>query len=261
MFKRVLNAALAIGLASAVAQPVRAAMHATPEFESGGTRPRTIVFLPPHVDVIKRKIVQSEAQIEEGVEFSAYLGASLHSEFTAQGYEVTVLTAAQIDADPELKELVVDADRRYSELLTQVRTKLPRQIRKRRYQAGDEMRLLAAKLGVDAIGFADLQIVASAAGASAVAVLVGFGAAGSSTLLSVSLIDGNTANIEAFFVPPVMRRGSLAGYDAILADPAGKISDMTRVTVRDLPPVDEAARTPVESDEDVVSDIESLLKE
>jgi hypothetical protein len=209
-----------------------AAMHATEEFEQGATRPRSIAFLPPQAMLIKRKIVQTEQQIEESGDLAGYLGASVEAAFKAQGYEVRVLTPADVGADPELQELVLDASRRYSEMLTQVRTRLPRQIAKRRYEAGDEIRLLAAKLGVDAVGFAEIQIYAAAAGASAVSILTGFGASGSSTLISVSLIDGETSNIEAFFVPPVLRRGSIAGYDAIMADPAGRIGELTAATLR-----------------------------
>jgi hypothetical protein len=237
-----------------------AAMHATPEFESGATRPRTIAFLPPQATLIKQKIVQSEQQLEESGELANYLGASVLAAFKAQGYDVRVLTAAEVGADPELQELVLDASRRYAEMLTQVRLRLPRQIGKRRYEAGDEMRVLAAKLGVDAVGFAEIQIFAAAAGASAVSILTGFGASGSSTLISVSVIDGATANIEAFFVPPVLRRGSIAGYDAIMADPAGKIGELTEATLRDLPQADAAARAATESDEDVLSDVEDLLE-
>jgi hypothetical protein len=240
-----------------------AAMHATPEFESGKTRPVSIAFLPPHVDVIKRKIVKSEQEVQESVDFAPYLAASLKKEFAAQGYQVTVLSAEQVNADPALQELVVDADRRYTELLKEVQVKLPRQIGKRRYQAGDEMRLLAAKLGVDAIGFADMQIVAAAKGASAVALLTGIGAAGSATMLSISVIDGTSANIEAYFVPPALRRGSMAGYDAIMADPEGKIGQITELSLRDLPAADPSARAvkPASGqDKDVVSDVESLLK-
>jgi hypothetical protein len=235
-------------------------MHATPEFEAGTTRPRSIVFLPPHAALIKQKIIQTEQQIEESGELAGYLGASVQAAFAAQGYEVRVLRPEEVNADPELQELVLDADRRYTEMLTQVRTRLPRQIGKRRYEAGDEMRLLAAKLGVDAVGFAEIQIFAAAAGASAVSILTGFGSAGSSTLVSVSVIDGKTANIEAYFVPPVLRRGSIAGYDAIMADPAGRIGEITEATLRDLPEADAAARATTESDEDVLSDVESLLE-
>jgi hypothetical protein len=260
MLRALVNAAAAAVLFGAVVAPANAAMHATEEFKAGATRPRSIAFLPPHAMLIKRKIVQSEQQIEEGLEFSTFLAASVARVFEAQGYEVKMLTPDQINSDPALQELVLDADRRYSEMLTQVRTKLPRQIGKRRYEAGDEMRTLAAKLGVDAIGFADLTMVSSAAGASAVSILVGFGSSGTQTMLSVSVIDGDTANIEAYFVPPALRRGTIAGYDAIMADPAGKIGQIADLTLRDLPPADPTVRAVDESDDEVLEDVESLLE-
>jgi hypothetical protein len=259
MQRPILKVALALVLVTTTLT-ARAAMHATPEFKEGATRPRSIVFLPPRASLIKKKIVKTEQQIDESAELATYLGANVEAAFKAQGYEVRILRPEEVNADPELQELVVDADRRYSEMLTQVRMRLPRQIGKRRYEAGDEMRVLAAKLGVDAIGFAEIQIFAAAAGSTAVSLLTGFGSAGSSTLVSISLIDGETANIEAFFVPPVLRRGSIAGYDAIMEDPAGKIAEITEATLRDLPKVDEAARESGESEEDVVSDVESLLE-
>ena len=60
----------------------------------------------------------------------------------------------------------------------------------------------------------------------------------------------------------MLRRGSIAGYDAIMADPAGKIAELTEATLRDLPKVDAAARSSrdEESDEDVLSDFEDLLE-
>lgn len=261
MLRRALTSAMAV-IALVGAAAAHAAMHATKEFEQGATRPRSIVFLPPQASLIKKKVVQTEQQIEESGELANYLGGSVAAAFKAQGYDVRVLSPADVSADPELQELVLDASRRYAEMLTQVRLRLPRQIAKRRYEAGDEMRLLAAKLGVDAVGFAEIQIFAAAAGASAVSILTGFGSAGSSTLISVSVIDGATSNIEAFFVPPVLRRGSMAGYDAIMADPAGKIAELTEATLRDLPQVDAAARSSseAESDEDVLSDVEDLLE-
>ena len=213
--------------------------------------------------LIKQKIVQTENQIEESGELAIHLGTSVAAGFKLQGYDVRILLPNEVSADPELQELVLDASRRYSEMLPQMRTRLPRQIAKRRYEAGDEMRVLAAKLGVDAIGFAEIQIFAAAPGAAAVSILTGFGAAGSSTMISVSVIDGKTANIEAFFVPPVLRRGSMAGYEAIMADPAGRIGELMGATLRDLPPADAAARVASqgESDEDVLSDVEDLLED
>ena len=161
MLRRLLTSVLAAIAVFGAAVTAEAAMHATKEFEQGATRPRSIAFLPPQAMLIKRKIVQTEQQIEESGDLAGYLGASVEAAFKAQGYEVRMLTPTEVGADPELQEMVLDASRRYSELLTQLRTRLPRQIAKRRYEAGDEMRLLAAKLGVDAVGFAEIQIYAA----------------------------------------------------------------------------------------------------
>jgi hypothetical protein len=222
MLRRLLESGLAVSLLIGAA-PADAAMHATGEFEAGATRPRSVVFLPPQATLLKQKVVKA-------------------------------------GKDPELEELVLGASRGYAEMLTRLRLKLPRQIGKQRNEAGDEMRSLAAKLGVDAVGFAEIEIAAAAAGATVVSGFTGFGSAGSSTLMSVSVIDGATANIEAFFIPPVLRRGSMAGYDAIMADPAGKIGELTEATLRDLPKADTAALVVAESDEDVLSDVEDLLE-
>ena len=260
MLRRLLEGGLVVSFMIGGASAAVAAMHATAEFEAGATRPRSIVFLPPQAALIKQKVVQAEQQADASGELAGYLGASVEAAFKAQGYDVRVLTPAEIGKDPELQELVLEASRAYAEMLTQLRLKLPRQIGKQRQEAGDEMRLLAAKLGVDAVGFAEIQISAAAAGATVVSGFTGFGSAGSSTLMSVSVIDGPTANIEAFFVPPVLRRGSMAGYDAIMADPAGKIGELTEATLRDLPRADAAALVTAENDEDVLSDVEDLLE-
>ena len=259
MLRRLLESGLVVSLLIG-GSSADAAMHATGEFEAGATRPRSIVFLPPQAALIKQKVVQAEQQADASGELADYLGASVEAAFKAQGYDVRVLTPAEIGTDPELQELVLEASRAYAEMLTQLRLKLPRQIGKQRQEACDEMRLLAAKLGVDAVGFAEIQISAAAAGATVVSGFTGFGSAGSSTLMSVSVIDGPTASIEAFFVPPVLRRGSMAGYDAIMADPAGKIGELTEATLRDLPKADAAALVTAENDEDVLSDVEDLLE-
>ncbi|HVY65252.1 MAG TPA: hypothetical protein VHH11_10580 [Gammaproteobacteria bacterium] len=254
MMRPIFSALLAAGAVAAFVRPVGAAMHATKEFEAGDTRPKTIAFLPPHATLIKRKVIKAEEQLEEGAELSAYLASSVKNEFAKQGYEVRMLTPDEVNANHDLQELVLDADRRYTELLNQVRLKLPKQIAARRYQAGDEMRVLAGKLGVDAIGFADLIMIASAPGA------LFLSGSGTQQMLTVSVIDGSTATIEAYFVPPVLRRGAFTGFEAVMADPAGKIGEMAALTLRDLPPAAATARAKAETDKDVVSDVEQLLK-
>ena len=254
MLRPLVNGLLAASALVVLVHPAMAGMHATKEFEAGDTRPKTIAFLPPHATLVKRKVIKAEEQIEEGAQLSGFLAASVKNVFAQQGYQVRMLTPEEINANRYLQELVLDADRRYGELLNQVRLKLPKQIAARRYQAGDEMRVLANKLGVDAIGFADLMMIASAPGA------LFLSGSGTSSMLTVSVIDGGTATIEAYFVPPVFQRGSFTGYEAVMADPAGKIGEMAQATLKELPKAATTARAKSDRDADVVSDVESLLK-
>ena len=129
MLRRLLESGLVVSLLIGAAS-ADAAMHATGEFEAGATRPRSIVFLPPQATLIKQKVVQAEQQADASGELAGYLGASVEAAFKAQGYDVRVLTPAEIGKDPELEELVLDASRGYAEMLTQLRLKLPRQIGK-----------------------------------------------------------------------------------------------------------------------------------
>ena len=253
MLRPLVSVLVAAGLAAiSMSPPARAGMHATKEFEAGTTRPHTIAFLPPHAQLLRRKAIKVEEEVEEGVVLSGHLANAVKGLFEKKGYEVRMLTPQEVNADSGLQELVLDADRRYSEMLTQVRTKLPRQIAEHRYQAGDEMRVLAAKLGVDAIGFADLMMSTS----NGPALFTG----GTQSILSVSVIDGNTATIEAYFVPPVFGRSQMVNYDDLLADPSAKVGQMVGRALEELPPAAATARAKSEGEKDVVSDVESLLK-
>lgn len=247
-----LTAASALAAGAALA-----AMHATAEFESGATRPVKIALLPAHVELQKQKMIRREAKVEEAGELEDYLGAAVAKELESRGYAVQRLTAASINADPGLQELVVDADRRYGELLTQIAVKLPRQVAKRRYQAGDEMQLLASRLGVDSVAFVRLQMIAAGKGLQ----ILNQGMGGAQTMMSVSLIDGRTRDIEAYFVLPLMKRGkAFGGYDAVMKHPAEEMSRFAASTLDDLPKADPSLRKAPAGGGDVVKDVESLLK-
>lgn len=232
-----------------------AAMHATDEFVAGKTRPVKIALLPAHVELQKQKFFRREAKVEEAGEFEGYLDAAVAKQFADRGYDVRRLSAETINADPKLQNLVVQADRRYGELLTKIATRLPRQVKKRRYKAGDEMKLLAADLGVDAIGFVRLQMVAAGKALS----ILNEGMGGAQTMMSVSVIDGRSGDIEAYFVLPIMRRGKVfGGYDAVMKHPEEQMQRFASLTLGDLPQAAPSLRAkPAEGD--VVKDVESLL--
>jgi hypothetical protein len=172
------------------------------------------------------------------------------------GYDVRVLDASSIAADARLQELVLDADRRYGETLTNIMSRISKKrVARREYNAGDSMKLLASHLGVDGVAFVRMDVVASGKAVQA----LNFGMGGTQTMMTVSFIDGASADIEAYVTLPLMRRGKLAGgYDDMMKDPDVEMARYASATLDDLPNADGSARVAA-SDDDVLSDLESLL--
>jgi hypothetical protein len=233
-----------------------AEMHATQEFESGSTRPITVAVLPSQVDLVKQRMIRREAQVEESGQLEGYLTDAVANELGAKGYRVDIVTVEEIGADPQLQALVVEANRRFDELLANVSSRLRKQIETRRYHAGDSITALADKLGVDAIAFVRMQLIAAGKGVQ----VMNMGMGGAQTMMSVSLVDRHTTDIEAYVTLPIMRRGKVfGGYDDIMNNPDEEMAVYAAATLEDLLRADPAARTQV-SDEDVLADLEALLE-
>jgi hypothetical protein len=255
---RTLAAILMVASAVFSAKAAMAKVIATDEFESGETRPVSVVVLPSQVTLVKQKLVRSEAQVEESGDLEPHLTAAVAEQFRAHGYQVSVVDVAAIAADAGLQELVVDANRRFDELMTNVGSRFSKgkNIANREYNAGDEAKLLAARLDVDALAFARMQIVAPAAGVRA----LNFGVGGESSMLTVTIVDGVSGDVEAYITLPVTGRGkAFGGHDDIVENPAREMTNYAAATLEDIPHADASLRVETAAD-DVISDLESLLE-
>ena len=240
------------------AQQVFAKVIATDEFEAGATRPATVVVLPSQVELVKQRLVRQEAQVEESGDLETHLTAAVAEQFRAHEYGVTVVGAEQIAADPRLQELIVDANRRFDELMVNVGSRLSKSknVKNREYNAGDEAKLLAARLGVDALAFARMRIIAPAGGVRA----LNLGMGGEQTMLTVTIVDGMSGDVEAYITLPVGGRSKMfGGHDAIIENPAVEMANYAEGTLEDIPNADPSLRAST-SAEDVISDLESLLE-
>jgi hypothetical protein len=240
----------------ALSQTASAEMHATAEFESGATRPVTIALLPAQVELLKQRMIRREAQVEEAGGLETALTNAVAAELGKKGYAVRVISAEEINADAELQELGVEANRRFDEVLTNISARLSKHIETRRYQVGDTITVLANRLDVDAVVFVRMQLIAAAKGVQ----ILNMGMAGAQTMMSVSLVDVNTTDIEAYVTLPVMRRGKVfGGYEDVMNNPDEEMAKFAEATLSDLLDADPSARAS-QPDEDVISDIEELLK-
>lgn len=245
-----------VGVATAAAAAAK--VIATDEFEQGSTRPVSVVVLPSQVSLVKQRLIRQEAQVEESGQLEPYLTAAVASEFRERAYAVQVVDAAAISADPGLQELVLDANRRFDELLTNVGSRLAksRNIRDREYNAGDAARLVAARLGVDALAFARMQIIAPAGGVRA----LNLGVGGETAMLTVTIVDGKSGDVEAYITLPALRRGKMfGGHDDIVENPAEQMANYAEATLGDLPQADPSSRQE-SSSEDALLELESLLE-
>jgi hypothetical protein len=227
----------------------------TDEFVSGATRPQSIALLPVQASITRAQVVETVGLIDESVVFGEKFNADVAALLTAKGYEVQIVDADRINADRMLQEYVVDAKRAYDEMIARYR---PKKLADRIYNAGDSARLLAAHLGVDAVAFSRLSITITPAGKAIVAGLFGGTTSGASSMIGI--VDGDTADLEvvqsgvAIVMPGEKTPDEIAAYVANLA--AG--------STRRLPGADPSQRPDVEvadSDEDVLDEVESLLRE
>jgi hypothetical protein len=205
--------------------------------------------------ITRAQVVETVGLIDESVVFGEKFNADVAALLTAKGYEVQIVDADRINADRMLQEYVVDAKRAYDEMIARYR---PKKLADRIYNAGDSARLLAAHLGVDAVAFSRLSITITPAGKAIVAGLFGGTTSGASSMIGI--VDGDTADLEvvqsgvAIVMPGEKTPDEIAAYVANLA--AG--------STRRLPGADPSQRPDVEvadSDEDVLDEVESLLRE
>jgi hypothetical protein len=224
----------------------------TDEFLSGATRPQSIALLPVEATITRQQVVETTGLIDESVFFGGQFNADVAKILADKGYEVQIVDAERINADPVLQEYVVDAKRAYDEMIARYR---PKKLADRIYNAGDSARLLAEHLGVDALAFSRLGITITPAGKAIVSALIGGTTSGASSM--IGLVDGDTADLEvvqiavAVVMPGEKTPDEIAGYVATLA--AGN--------TKRLPGADPSQRVEVDvSDDEVLDEVESLLE-
>jgi hypothetical protein len=201
-------------------------------------------------------MIRREAEVDEAGELEAHLAHAVASELAAKQYEVTLVTAEQINADPELQALAIEANRRYDEVLGNMARRFRKQIEDREFDTGDSMTLLANRLGVDAIAFVRMDLIANAKGVQA----LNLGMGGAQTMMSVSLVDGSTTDVEAYITLPLMRRGRMfGGYDDVMNNPDEEMANYARATLDDLVEAEPNLRVQ-SSDDSVLADLDALLE-
>ena len=149
---------------------------ATPEFLRGETRPKSVALFLAGPDEIFRK-------------WTGYYVAEL---LRTKGYPTKVLNAHQINADPQLLELTQRTAKSIDEqqkIFRPGRWGKPKKLKQRKLHVGTPANLLASKLEVDGLVFAQVMFIRT----GNVSVCT----------LALYVVNGKTGDIEAYFADQV----------------------------------------------------------
>lgn len=249
----------------------------TNEFRDGTLRPKTIALLPARTSMTEDGVFEKANKVAEVAKLEDKLGTYLESQITDRGYEVRRLTFDEIAADPKLGELLNAANDRYDEEYTTIVAFKVNDVKNRRYTTEEAGRRLASYLGVDAVAFPRLQVLASSGTSKFLQVVGASDDKAGGIWMEFALVHAKTGDVEAFFgAVSKSSTGTFGGvsmkkinkkadkYMKAIAKTATKKMPKVDTTVK-LVDVDEDARELVlheeVSEEDVLEDLEGLLDE
>ena len=242
----------------------------TPEFARAEYRPMSLVIIPPRAAVSKEAAFSSHQLIEQGGVIEDAALVACKDIFEKLGYQIRVLTVDEVNADPDLQLMVRNVNKRYDEdFLQKITLPFKRQlkdIRSRRFKMGDEARILAARLGVDAVIVGRIEAAVTSGGSS----VMSLGTSGKAEV-SVGIIAGDNGDLEAFFT------GAQLGLSAkkIEKKPLKTMAKLFGSVLKDCPTADELVKVKKSwpqstdrkipdaalSDEDVLADMEAMFEE
>lgn len=208
----------------------------TPEFRNLELRPKSIALLPARSTLIENGVFNSESRVGETVELEAYLAISLEERISALGYEVMSLTVEQIAEDQQLATLVNAANQRYDEEYTTIVAFKVDGVKYRRYSVGEESRLLANYLGVDAVAFPRMQIKGASSGSKWMSGLGVKQGAQAGINMEFGLVHARTGDVEAFFGGVTGGFGN-PSFKKILKKAKKYMANIAKVATKKMPEV------------------------
>lgn len=228
--------------------------HMTPEFARGDFRPKSIVLIPPQATVTKNKVASTEQMIEEGSRLEDAAALELQKQFHAIGYELRILSVAEVNAEPELQAMIRNLNDRYDEETSRFRMSFTggikgEDVRERRFKLGDAARIVASKLGTDAIAIGRIAAQGATGGQKTMAVL--FGGSVGFAALNIGIVAGDNGDLEAFY----MGVDNAMSPEKLESQPIQVMADVVLRTLKNFPganePGDYKKRWPQDSGREV----------
>jgi hypothetical protein len=224
----------------------------TVEFANGTTRPKSVALLPVESTINRAKVVDTDSLVDDGLRYGSMFNAQVKALLESKGYAVEVVDTNRINSDPQLQEYLVEVTRGFKDMMSKYK---PKKLESRIYNAGPSAKLLARKLGVDALAFSTMTITITGAGKAIVSGLFGGTTSGASSNLEV--VNGKTGDLEAtFFGVAIVTPGDKTDEQL-----AAYVDTLATRTMNRMPGSDPNSRIDVaQSDDDVLNEADAVLK-
>ncbi len=180
---------------------------------------RDVVVLPPLVSAAERRVGADMARPAVAEDYERRAAAKTAAVLRSAGYEVRIVTRAQLEADPLLHELVLAANQRFAT----VRSVLVRRragVTRVPYELGDDAVRLAQQLGADGLVFQQLDVTVAAWGQMTRAMILStltflFRDIAGAAHADLVLVDGYEGRVLSHHasVSRVIGRGALTSTD------------------------------------------------
>jgi hypothetical protein len=224
----------------------------TVEFANGATRPRSVALLPVDSTVSRAKVVDTDSLVDDGLRYGSLFNARVKALLESKGYAVEVVDTDRINSDPQIREYVVEVTRGFKDMMSKYK---PKKLESRIYNAGPAAKMLAQRLGVDALAFSTLSVTITGAGKAIVSGLFGGSTSGASSNLEV--VNGKTGDLEAtFFAIAIVTPGDKSDQEL-----AAYVDTLATRTMNRMPGSDPNSRIDVaQSDDDALKEADAVLK-
>ena len=192
-----------------------------PKLKGGEKAIRTVLVLPPKVEIVKQGVKGTEGMIKESQEVEEIVLTVVTKVLDEKRIKLanTPFTPQALDANAELKYSLADAQNKYDALLPKLRKK-PKDVAKGRFTLGDEVVKVNPDGSADALLFIRAYGVKPTTGKTALGALmlrlnVPF------VSLSIGLVDSRTGEV-LFFAKPVAFDDAVARGEKALYKPIAK---------------------------------------
>jgi hypothetical protein len=225
----VLLAGLSAGAPSAA--PSRGSQYMTAGFQTRDTRPLRLAVLPPQADFYKAQAVMTNEMVSEAAALERESAKSIAGILERHGYDVRLVTRADIEAIPGAADLLLRFDNRFNAELGKV-FKAPKDVRHGRFGVGDAATELARALHVS--GLVPLRVVAvgNTGGRAALVAALSLGTAfvQSSSTMYLGIVHGDGGRLEGYFTGYEPN-----GLKRLVQEPDKAMAELANRTLLDLP--------------------------